>query len=172
MKRKLPIRKNIRLENYDYSDGGGYFITVCAKDRKCLFGNVNKNCVKINCDEKDMILLSDVGQIVENAICHIEESYNHLVELDKHIVMPNHIHLILFLSGRKSDEGGRPMTAPTVSQIVNQLKGAVTKAVGCSVWQKSFYDHIIRNKDDYVKIWNYIDNNPQKWTMDKYYCEW
>lgn len=46
MKRKLPIRKNIRLENYDYSDGGGYFITVCAKDRKCLFGNVNKNCVK------------------------------------------------------------------------------------------------------------------------------
>jgi len=88
MKRKLPIRKNIRLENYDYSDGG------------------------------------------------------------------------------------RPMTAPTVSQIVNQLKGAVTKAVGCSVWQKSFYDHIIRNKDDYVKIWNYIDNNPQKWTMDKYYCEW
>ena len=47
-----------------------------------------------------------------------------------------------------------------------------TKAVGCSVWQKSFYDHIIRNKDDYVKIWNYIDNNPQKWTMDKYYCEW
>ena len=127
---------------------------------------------KINCDEKDMVLLSNVGQIVENAICHIEESYNHLVELDKHIVMPNHIHLILFLSGRKSDEGGRPMTAPTVSQIVNQLKGAVTKAVGCSVWQKSFYDHIIRNKDDYVKIWNYIDNNPQKWTMDKYYCEW
>ena len=106
MKRKLPIRKNIRLENYDYSDGGGYFITVCAKDRKCLFGNVNKNCVKINCDEKDMVLLSNVGQIVENAICHIEESYNHLVELDKHIVMPNHIHLILFLSGRKSDEGG------------------------------------------------------------------
>ena len=172
MKRKLPIRKNIRLKNYDYSDGGGYFITVCAKDRKCLFGNVNKNCVKINCDEKDMVLPSDVGQIVENAICHIEESYNHLVELDKHIVMPNHIHLILFLSGRKSDEGGRPMTAPTVSQIVNQLKGAVTKAVGCSVWQKSFYDHIIRNKDDYVKIWYYIDNNPQKWTMDKYYCEW
>ena len=113
MKRKLPIRKNIRLENYDYSDGGGYFITVCAKDRICLFGNVNKNCVKINCDEKDMVLLSNVGQIVENAICHIEESYNHLVELDKHIVMPNHIHLILFLSGRKSDEGGRPMTAPT-----------------------------------------------------------
>ena len=64
------------------------------------------------------------------------------------------------------------MTAPTVSQIVNQLKGAVTKAVGCSVWQKAFYDHIIRNKDDYVKIWNYIDNNPQKWTKDKYYCEW
>ena len=55
MKRKLPIRKNIRLENYDYSDGGGYFITVCAKDRKCLFGNVNKNCVKINCDENQVI---------------------------------------------------------------------------------------------------------------------
>ena len=80
---------------------------------------MNKNCVKINCDEKDMVLLSNVGQIVENAICHIEESYNHLVELDKHIVMPNHIHLILFLSGRKSDEGGRPMTAPTVCNCIS-----------------------------------------------------
>ena len=169
MKRKLPIRKNIRLENYDYSDGGGYFITVCAKDRKCLFGNVNKNCVKINCDEKDMVLLSNVGQIVENAICHIEESYNHLVELDKHIVMPNHIHLILFLSGRKSDEGGRPMTAPTLSQIVNQFKGYCSKQIGHPVWQKSFHDHIIRNQADYNRIWEYVDTNAIKWESDCYY---
>lgn len=89
MKRKLPIRKNIRLENYDYSDGGGYFITVCAKDRKCLFGNVNKNCVKINCDEKDMVLLSNVGQIVENAICHIE---------DRIIILLNWISISLCLT--------------------------------------------------------------------------
>ena len=79
--------------------------------------------------------------------------------------MPNHIHIILFI---KNDDG-RAMHAPTVSKIIQQMKGAVTKKVGFPIWQKIFYDHIIRNEHDYQEIWKYIDDNTLKWTLDKYY---
>jgi hypothetical protein len=64
----------------------------------------------------------------------------------------------------------RPEVAPTLSRVIKQFKGAVTKKAGFPVWQKSFYDHIIRNEQDYVEVWNYIDTNPARWGEDKYYC--
>ncbi len=63
------------------------------------------------------------------------------------------------------------MFAPTVSRIIKQMKGYVSKKIGKSVWQKSFYDHVIRNENDYLEIWQYIDSNPAKWTDDKFYHE-
>ena len=66
-------------------------------------------------------------------------------------------------------EKGRAQLAPTVSRIIQQFKGAVTKRIGISVWQKGFYDHIIRNESDYLRIWQYIDTNPAKWQEDCYY---
>ena len=65
----------------------------------------------------------------------------------------------------------RSMDAPTVSQIVQQFKGSVSKQAGCSLWQRSFYEHIIRDERDYNEIWNYIDTNPLRWAEDKYYDE-
>lgn len=80
--------------------------------------------------------------------------------------MPNHVHLIVVLRGG----GGRPKVAPTISRIVQQFKGAVSKQAGFALWQKSFHDHVIRGVGDYEKIWQYIDTNPRKWEDDCFYC--
>ena len=80
--------------------------------------------------------------------------------------MPNHIHILL-----RIDRDGRPMVAPTISRIVKQMKGYVTKNVGYQIWQKLFHDHIIRDEKDYLKIAEYIENNPYKWKEDCFYCE-
>jgi len=85
--------------------------------------------------------------------------------VDKYVIMPNHIHLILLIS----DDHGRAMRAPTISTVVNQLKGYVSKQIGYSIWQKLFHDHIIRNNADYLDIWKYIDENPVRWHEDCFY---
>ncbi len=77
--------------------------------------------------------------------------------------MPNHIHLLLQIH---SDDDGRSMIAPTISSVLRQVKGKASKQAGCVIWQKSFYDHIIRGDKDYLDIWNYIDGNPSKWAED------
>ena len=80
--------------------------------------------------------------------------------------MPNHVHLLLQIS---SEVNGRTLFAPTVDRVIKQTKGVITKQIGFSIWQKSFHDHVIRDEQDYLKIWNYIDTNPAKWQEDKYY---
>lgn len=165
--KKSFLRKRNRLENFDYSQGGAYFITICAKDHRCLFGRIDSECLNFD-NDKSGVVLSDIGKIVDKTVCNIESAYKGLAELDKYVVMPNHIHFVLFLSGTDMEN---PIL-PSISQIVRHLKSIVTKQVGYSVWQKSYYDHIIRNEKDYKEICKYIDNNPQKWALDKYFCEW
>lgn len=80
--------------------------------------------------------------------------------------MPNHIHLLLIIEGSID---GRPLVAPTISRVIKQMKGYVSKQIGYSVWQKSFIDHIIRNEKDYIEHYTYIENNPVKWEMDELY---
>ena len=82
--------------------------------------------------------------------------------------MPNYIHLLLQVN---TDANGRPMVAPTISTVVQQLKGTISKQIGCSIWQKLFHDHVIRAEQDYQKIWTYIDTNPVKWKEDCFYEE-
>jgi len=107
------MRKRNRLQGYDYSRQGAYFITVCTQNRAELFGHiVGANCV------------------------------------------------------RPFTNDGRPQVAPTVSRIITQWKGSITKRLGFSPWQKSFHDHVIRNQDDYLRIAQYIENNPAQWQMD------
>ena len=165
--KKCFLRKRNRLENFNYSQGGAYFITVCAIDHRCLFGRVDSECLAFD-NDKSGVLLNDVGKIVDKTIHGIESAYKGLVELDKYVVMPNHIRFVLFLSA----SGVEDSISPSISQIVRHLKSIVTKQVGYSVWQKSYYDHIIRNEKDYKEICKYIDSNPQKWALDKYFCEW
>ena len=119
------------------------------------------------------IQLSEYGLIVENSIKNISQHYPDVI-VDKYIIMPNHIHMIFSLNYNKQfgllDENGRALRAPTsLSNIINQLKGNVSKQIGFSIWQKSFYDRIIRNEQEYIKIWDYIENNPITWENDCYY---
>ncbi len=152
-------RKRIRLENYDYSSDGAYFVTVCVirKDIS-LWKNVAANCVRQNITQE----LSDIGKLVDNEIQKIETIYDS-VTVDKYCIMPDHIHMILLI-----DTKWRTQFAPTISRVIKQFKGAITKKLGFSIWQKSFNDEIIRNEKAYLEIWQYIDENPVKYLYEKH----
>lgn len=152
-------RKRIRLENYDYSSHGAYFVTVCVirKDIS-LWKNVAANCVRQNITQE----LSDIGKLVDNEIQKIETIYDS-VTVDKYCIMPDHIHMILLI-----DTKWRTQFAPTISRVIKQFKGAITKKLGFSIWQKSFNDEIIRNEKAYLEIWQYIDENPVKYLYEKH----
>jgi len=158
-----PERKNIRLTNHDYSTAGYYFITICTKDRRMALGSVIPNVGAIINRPSSGVELSEYGKIAEAAIIEIPIHYQD-VTVDKYVIMPNHIHLILVITR------GRLVIAPTnVSVIIQQLKRYISKQIGYSIWQKSYYDHIIRDEADYMAIWRYIDDNPAKWQEDEYF---
>ena len=151
-------RKRNRLENYDYSTPNAYFITVCTADRKNLFWTSWAPVIK----DREEIPFSAHGETVRSAIRDIPKHYP-MITVDCFAVMPNHIHLLLRIC---TDDAGRAVTAPAISTVINQLKGFVTKKVGHPVWQKGFYDHVIRGDRDHREIWNYIEGNPYKWAED------
>ena len=152
-----PVRKANRLESFDYSAPGYYFITFCTEDHACILGRVTPNGER----QQGEMVLNPAGEIVRQAILNIPNSYPGVL-LDKFVIMPNHVHLILALQ-----EGKAPL--PSISRIVQQTKGLVTKRLGKQIWQIHFHDHIIRGEADYREIWEYIDNNPAKWALDRYY---
>jgi len=156
---KQIIRKKNRLKGYDYSSNASYFLTVCSDKRKEIFSQI----VFDNTVGANIVRLSKIGQKIENCILKIEEIYP-CVFVDNYIIMPNHIHLILTI-----DTNRRPMVAPTVATVIKQFKGAASKEAGTSIWQKGYYDHIIRNENDFNETMKYITFNAQKWDEDKYF---
>jgi len=108
--------------------------------------------------------------IVQTAIENIPVIYPSFT-VDKHVIMPNHIHLLLTIRETDVEQGfnGRAMRAPTLSRVINQMKGYVTKQLGYSIWQKLFHDQIIRDEADYQRVWQYIDCNQERWTEDDYH---
>ena len=150
---ELPVRKHTRIPGYDYSTNNYYFITICTDDKKCIFGKLNG--------------LNSLGLAAKKCIFQITEKYPQAT-VDKYVIMPNHIHMILVL------EYGERQKNSTISQIVGQYKMSVTKLIHAmgfceKVWQRSFHDHIIRDQKGYEKIWLYIENNPIKWEEDCFY---
>lgn len=107
--------------------------------------------------------LSDIGIIVENEIRKLTSVYD-AVNVDKYCIMPDHIHFIISIN---TYENGRTQFAPTISRLIKQFKGSITKQIGRPIWQKSYYDHGIRNQQDYDEIWEYIENNPLKYVLKK-----
>lgn len=158
---ELPKRKPNRLTEYDYSNPNAYFITFCTNNRKNPFWKD----VGAVIDRPRNVPLTNLGKIVCQAIEGIPKHYT-AITVDHWVVMPNHIHLLLQIH---TDADGRSMIAPTVSTAVRMMKGVVSKRAGFSVWQKGFYDHIVRSQRDYLDIWNYIEGNPAKWEEDKLY---
>lgn len=148
--------------HYDYSSEGLYFVTICAKDRRNLFSRIS---VGAAIGRPPKTELTACGRAVQSAVESIPMHYEN-TSIDHYVIMPNHIHFII-----KIGNTGQPTAAPTLSRIVNQFKGYVTKQTGNSIWQKGFYDHVIRDEDDYLTKANYIENNPAKWAEDELYTE-
>ena len=153
----METRKKIRLENFDYSTEGYYFITICTANKKKILGTV----VGEGLCALPKIVFTDIGINVEKALLFINNKYN--AKIDKYVIMPNHIHFIIKMAGGHGD--------PPLQSIIGYFKSYTTKLYKGILWQRSFYDHIIRDENDYLKIWNYIDTNPAKWAEDKYYVE-
>ncbi len=149
------IRKSNRLISYDYSKNGMYFITICSSDKKCLFGKILTNKIQLN----------KIGKIIEKAIEQINCHYDN-VSVDKYVVMPNHVHMIIALTAENHD-----CVNSNIPTIVGSMKRLATKQAGIKLWQKSFHDHVIRNQISFDQIWEYIDTNIIRWEMDELYCE-
>ncbi len=155
---RLPERKKLRLVNYDYSTSGAYFITICTKDRKMLFGTAGE--------------ASYAKMIIEKSYLDIINS-NDGIDSPIYVIMPNHFHAVITI--KRADT----RSAPTISDIVRSFKSKSTleyiKAVEekralpfeKQLWQRSFYDHVIRNPDEYNEICKYIFENPQNWEHDE-----
>ena len=154
---KLPQRKPTRLDGFDYSTPGAYFITICTKDKKCILGEIVGDDAHIVPQNK----LSQIGLVCEKYILNINTVYE-IVRVDNYVIMPNHIHLIVII-----ETGGDG--TPPLQDIIGRLKSYTTGKYGAELWQRSFHDHIIRGEKDYIKIAEYIDTNPVKWESDCFY---
>ena len=162
---ELPKRKPTRLKNFDYSQSGYYFITICSKNKAKIFGNIVGEGFPL-----PQLFLN--GKIVEKTILSVNKKYPY-INPEKYVIMPNHIHIIFSVN---NDGRGNP--SPTIANVVGWLKYNATKQInlingntGKQIFQRSFHDHIIRGENDYLKIWEYIDTNPQKWKDDCFYTE-
>ena len=163
---ELPKRKPNRLSSYDYDREGAYFLTICTQDRKCLLSIIVGDDA-LGVPENR---LTEIGQIVEK---HILSSRNmDRITLEKYVIMPNHIHILLTVD---MNTGGTPrVSSPTtaiIPRFVASLKRFSNQEVGKEIFQRSYHDHVIRNQQDYLKIWEYIDNNPKQWKMDCFYVK-
>ncbi|MBO7149129.1 MAG: transposase [Clostridia bacterium] len=158
---EFPKRKRIRLKGYDYSKPGAYFITICVEGRRKILSNI------VVGDDADIVPqnnLSSIGVICEKFIKNINVKYEN-AEVNKYVIMPNHIHLIIYLHGTMR------ASSPTksIESIIRSFKTMVTKEIGRSIWQRSYHDHIIRGEKDYRKIWEYIDTNIIRWEKDCFF---
>lgn len=164
-------RKPLRLSGCDYAENGIYFITICTHHMQHTLCTIQ--CRGGPCGLPRTVL-SPLGKLAEEAIGYIDSKEN--VTVDHYVIMPNHIHLLIRLH--------TPFEVPPTEDICRIIGGYKSKVatdwfkackesgrVAGSVWQRSFMDHIIRNKADYLQHWQYIENNPLKWENDKYFTK-
>jgi len=156
----LITRKSNRLNGYDYSNNGSYFVTICSKDRHELFGHIVVGATVLG---RPQVELTELGKLINDAIIYnISSNTDNII--DSYVIMPNHIHMIISMRSETGDRGRSPL-----QYVVRNIKSYVTKQAGFSPWQKSFHDHIIRSESNYIKISEYIENNPATWETDCFY---
>ena len=169
---KRHHRRSIRLKGYDYTQPGAYFITICTQDRAFLFGEVVDGEMRLN----------EYGRIAWGCWKEIPLHFPQ-AELDAFVVMPNHVHGIIVIAGvgathasplpLSSDARPRGPQRQSVSSIVGSFKSAVTRRIneyrctpGAPVWQRNYYEHIIRDEKSLNRIREYIVTNPMRWAVD------
>jgi len=171
----LPQRRSLRLQGYVYAQAGAYFVTVCTWQRACILGEI----------VDDQVRLSAVGEIIVSRWYDLPN--HHLVELDVFTIMPNHVHgVLIILDGKAGEAGGAGEAglAPTVGQpksrkatlgtITGSFKSAASKAINerglggnAPLWQRGYYEHVIRSEQALTRIRKYIIENPAKWALDE-----
>jgi putative transposase len=181
---KIHHRKSIRLQGYDYSQAGAYFVTIVTYQRDCLFGKI----------ENEIMVLNDFGKIADECWRAIPEHFPN-VELGVHVIMPNHAHGVIAIHddesashlGMTDDDGrGAAMLRPyanatndhkinvkpgSLGAIVRSYKSAVSYRINkehnaTGIWQRNYYEHIIRSADEANRIHLYIEANPAQWDRD------
>ncbi|MBR5270970.1 MAG: hypothetical protein IKV64_02170 [Clostridia bacterium] len=165
---ELPKRKPTRLKGYDYSSPGTYFITICVKDRKELLSKIIVGTGVLDCPKN---ILTKYGEIANKHIQDMSDFYDN-IKIDKFVIMPNHIHLLIQISEIDNQNGPSGTPVPTnsfIAQFVSTFKRFCNREYGENIWQARSNDHIIRNKNDYKKIWEYIDTNVRRWEKDCFY---
>lgn len=185
---KTHQRRSVRLKGYDYGQSGAYFVTICAYNRECLLGEI-ANCRgeksfalnKTPSNEK-LFVHTKIGKIVEKCWLEIPAHYPDVI-LYKYVVMPNHMHGILFIDNARAKDfsplpspppiSQRPAgTSKTIGAIIRGFKIGVTKWARTNtniytVWQRNYYEHIIRSENSFEKICEYVVNNQHNWNLDQ-----
>jgi putative transposase len=168
-----PQRRSLRLKEFDYSQEGAYFITVCTWNWRCIFGEIMAGEMRLN----------ESGKVVEHEWSETEK-VRAQVKLDYYVIMPNHFHGIFFIQNpdrathRVAPTGRKPFgpASGSVGAIMGQFKSKATKRInelwktsGARVWQRNYYEHVIRDDDDLNRIRQYIIDNPARWQEDENY---
>ena len=166
-------RRSIRLKDYDYSQRGAYFVTICAKDRQCVFGEIMDGEVRLN----------EIGVIIRDQWVRSAEVREE-IHADEFVIMPNHLHGIIFIGdnpvgatgGRPLSPKGRIASGPgkySLAAFIAGFKSACSRSINQSLgtrrinmWQRNYYEHIIRNERSLNAIREYILNNPNRWSDD------
>lgn len=164
-KHELPERKVIRLKNYDYSKSGYYFVTICSYQRKNLLSEI----------EMDKVFPTDIGKVIESSFNNIPKIFIGVC-IDQYIIMPNHIHAIWVIDNSTGSNPVAEDKKPTLQNIISRFKSYTThmyneinNTKGLQLWQIDFYEHVIRDDQELRDTREYMQNNPIKWTEDKYY---
>ena len=153
-----PARRSIRLPSYDYSRTGAYFVTLCIRGRECLLGEVVNERVE----------LSDMGHFVKEAWEGLTTQYSY-VKLDDYVVMPNHLHGVIVISNETPSATERK----SLGRVIGAFKTVSAKQInsmrsisGQPIWQRNYYERIIRNDDELNRVREYVMNNPMQWHLD------
>ncbi len=159
--KSYPQRKSPRLQGYDYTQSGAYFVTICTHNRQYFFDSV----------EEDVMWLNNRGEIAHEEIASISSHWKS-VDVDLFVVMPNHVHLIILLETPME----KNKIIPRLGTVVGNYKSGVTRRIRAAssepemaIWQGRYHDHIIRNEKNLERIRQYILFNPALWSQDKFY---
>ena len=161
----MEQRKHPRLSYYDYATPGGYFVTICVKKRRPLFGDVPFRVGRGPCAPPNAARM-----IAEYWIARISEKYPSWT-VDNWVVMPNHMHFIITVAAHGGSSRTPTPTNAKLPAFISTWKRFTNKRAGVSLWQRSYYDHVIRNDAEYLRAWQYIDDNPAHWAEDEYYSD-
>ncbi len=169
----------MRLKCCDYSAPGTYFITICTSGKRCVLSAITVG----DGLARPVVKLTNIGRIVERQIEAIPQRFPS-VTVDKYVIMPNHVHLLISLQGNAClggspiapGEAGGASPSPTVGDVIGALKSLCAhQARPCSgdrpLWQRSYYDHVVRGERDYGEIWAYMEYNPLRWAEDDLFRE-